>query len=430
MEDKLNQGKVDFTVLWLGLAAFATYSCMYAFRKSFSVGVFEGIYYLGLDFKSLLIISQSVGYMLSKFIGIKFISELRKGYRARLILVLIGISELALILFAQLPAPDNFWCLFLNGLPLGMIWGIVFSYLEGRSTTELLGVMLSISFIMASNISKSVAQWLLVDFSISEFDMPYITGILFAIPLFISIYFLDKAPDPTEKDISSRLERVPMTASSRARSLRAIWPTMLLLVVSYILLTVFRDIRSNYSSDVWKELGFQNVPSIYITSSLPSSAIVILLMSLLYLIKNNWRALFTIEWMIFFGFAALGASSLLYEMRLISPVVWVISMMTATYIAYIPFNCFIFERIIPTFNLTGSNIGFLMYIADAFGYLGSVLVLFHKNLFSPDVNWLQYLLWCSYSVAATGVALSVFVLVQFYFKRNKQAVVYGKLNLQ
>lgn len=419
MQIKSGQKNTDFTILWIGLAAFATYSCMYAFRKSFSVGVFEGIYYLGLDFKSLLIITQSIGYMLSKFIGIKFISELKKGYRVKLILALIGISELALILFSLIPAPHNFWCLFLNGLPLGMIWGIVFSYLEGRTTTELLGVMLSISFIMASNISKSVAQWLLVGFNISEFDMPYLTGLLFTLPLLISVYFLNKAPDPSKEDIESRLERVPMTARSRAKSLKAIWPTMLMLVVSYVLLTIFRDVRSNYSSDVWNELGFQNVPSIYITSSLPSSAIVIFFMSLLYLIKNNWRALFTIEWMIFFGFSALGISSALYEMGAISPVVWVISMMTATYIAYIPFNCFIFERIIPTFHLSGSNIGFLIYIADAFGYLGSVAVLIHKNMFSPDINWSEYLLWCSYLVAASGMILSLFVLVRFYFQRKK-----------
>ncbi|MEM8896064.1 MAG: DUF5690 family protein, partial [Bacteroidota bacterium] len=315
--------KTDFTILWIGLAAFATYSCMYAFRKSFSVGVFEGIYYLGLDFKSLLVIAQSIGYMLSKFIGIKFISELKKGYRAILLLSLIGISELALIMFAVIPPPYNFWCLFLNGLPLGMIWGIVFSYLEGRSTTELLGVMLSISFILASNISKSVAQWLLVGLNVSEFHMPYITGLIFTLPLLVSVYFLNRAPNPTKADVESRLARTPMTAESRIKSLKAIWSTMLMLVVSYILLTVFRDLRSNYASDVWNELGFQNVPSIYITSSLPSSAIVIIFMSLLYLIKNNWSALFTIEWMIFFGFAALGVSSILYEMQLISPVVWV-----------------------------------------------------------------------------------------------------------
>lgn len=420
--------KTDFTMLWVGLAAFATYSCMYAFRKSFSVGLFEGIYYLGLDFKSLLIITQSIGYMLSKFIGIKFISELKKGHRVKLILALIGISELALIAFSCIPSPYNFWCLFLNGLPLGMIWGIVFSYLEGRSTTELLGVMLSISFILASNLSKSVAQWLLVGFNVSEFDMPYLTGLLFIFPLLISVYFLDKAPDPSNEDVESRLERVPMTDSSRAKSLKVIWPTMLMLVASYLLLTVFRDVRSNYSSDVWNELGFQNVPSIYITSSLPSSAIVILFMSLLYLIKNNWGALFTIEWMIFFGFAALGASSGLYELGLISPVVWVIGMMTATYIAYIPFNCFIFERIIPAFNLSGSNVGFLIYIADAFGYLGSVFVLIHKNLFSPDINWLEYLLWCSYLVAIGGMTLSIFVLIRFYFIQKRQAVGFKRLS--
>ncbi|MEZ6111840.1 MAG: DUF5690 family protein [Pirellulaceae bacterium] len=61
-------------------AAFGTYFCMYAFRKPFTAGTFEGQEIWGLGLKTTLVISQLLGYMLSKFIGIKVISEMRAEY--------------------------------------------------------------------------------------------------------------------------------------------------------------------------------------------------------------------------------------------------------------------------------------------------------------------------------------------------------------
>lgn len=397
-------------IIGMGLVAFSTYSCMYAYRKSFSVGVFEGVNYLGLDFKSLLIISQAMGYMASKFIGIKFISEIKKDNRPAMILILIGIAELALILFAVIPPPYNFWCLFLNGLPLGMIWGIVFSYLEGRSTTEVLGAILATSFILASNICKSVGQWLIVDIGVSEFNMPYIVGLIFALPLVLSVYLLSKMPEPTPEDIAERMERKPMNAASRRSNLRSIAFLMLLIVFSYILLTVYRDLRSNYASDVWLALGFEQVPSIYLSTSLPSTFVVLLVMSLIFLIRNNVKALFSIQLIIFFGYLVIGVSTLCFEVGLLSGSVWVIMIMTGVYLAYIPFNCFIFERIIPVFKLSGANIGFLMYIADAFGYLGSVGTLLYKNFVTPEVNWLEFIRSSSYFVSVIGIGTTIAII--------------------
>ncbi len=400
----------------MGLAAFATYSCMYAYRKSFSVGVFDGIYYLGLDFKSLLIIAQALGYMTSKFVGIKFISEMKKDNRPMMILGLIGISELGLILFAVIPQPYNFWCLFLNGLPLGMIWGIVFSYLEGRSTTEILGAILATSFILASNISKSVAQWLIIDLGVSEFQMPYIVGLLFTIPLLAAVFILNRMPDPTDTDIAHRMARKPMNGEDRKRNLQRIGILMTMIVFSYILLTIYRDLRSNYASDVWLALGFEKTPSIYVTTSLPSTLIVLVVMSLLFLIRNNVKALYSIQLIIFSGYLVIGISTLAFELGFLPGAAWVISVMTGVYLAYIPFNCFIFERIIPVFKLSGANIGFLMYIADAFGYLGSVGTLLYKNLVTPEVNWFEFIKGSSYLVSSIGLVTTLIIMI---YQREK-----------
>ena len=93
-----------FTV-FASLAGFATYFSMYAFRKPFAAASFDHIegWHFILDFKITIVIAQVMGYATSKFIGIKVIAEMRPAGRARAILALIGLSWIALVLFAVAP---------------------------------------------------------------------------------------------------------------------------------------------------------------------------------------------------------------------------------------------------------------------------------------------------------------------------------------
>jgi hypothetical protein len=61
--------------------AFVTYSCMYAFRKPFTVGEFHHLRLGKIHFKILLITAQMIGYTISKFPGIVVISGLKRGRR-------------------------------------------------------------------------------------------------------------------------------------------------------------------------------------------------------------------------------------------------------------------------------------------------------------------------------------------------------------
>ena len=122
--------------LYTAAVAFLTYACIFAYRKAFTVATFEGQSFWGIKYQTLLIISQGLGYMASKFYGIKFISELKRMGRGKLILLLIGISWFAWLLFALVPPPYNFWALMINGFPLGMLWCVLFSYVERRRATD------------------------------------------------------------------------------------------------------------------------------------------------------------------------------------------------------------------------------------------------------------------------------------------------------
>src|SRR5882757_2294738 len=174
-----------FLIIWSMIAAFGTYFCMYAFRKPFNAGVYAG-YSIGiLDYNAVLIIARVLGYMVSKFIGIKVSSELKPRHRKKLIISLILIAETALLFFGVVPAPYNFIFLFINGLPLGMVWGIIFNYLEGRRFTELLSMGLSTSLIISSGFLKTIYFELHAIFpALSEFWLPAVIGLVF-LPFFL-----------------------------------------------------------------------------------------------------------------------------------------------------------------------------------------------------------------------------------------------------
>jgi hypothetical protein len=110
-------------------AAFCTYFCMYAFRKPFTAATFEELEFYGTGLKSALVLSQLLGYMLSKFIGIKVVAELRGDNRGKAIVCLIALAQLALVGFAFVSVPLKVAMLFLNGLALGMVFGLVLSLL-------------------------------------------------------------------------------------------------------------------------------------------------------------------------------------------------------------------------------------------------------------------------------------------------------------
>lgn len=112
VSDRLGRiGSFQMSV-FAALMGFLVYSSMYAFRKPFAAATFDGESFLGLDLKVWLILAQTLGYMASKFYGIKLISELKEKGRALLIVGLISVSWLGLLGFALLPAPFNVLCFF------------------------------------------------------------------------------------------------------------------------------------------------------------------------------------------------------------------------------------------------------------------------------------------------------------------------------
>jgi len=399
-------------VLHASLAAFGTYFCMYAFRKPFSVATFDGVAFWGVDYKILLVIAQVLGYALSKFVGIKVISELKPDQRLLYLISLIGIAEISLLLFAWVPAPYNILFMFLNGLPLGMIWGIVFSYIEGRKFTDILGVVLSASFIVSSGVVKSVGLFVMNSWGVSEFWMPSVTGALFFVPLLICSLLLQRVPPPTAQDVSSRTERIPMTAADRRDLVKKYFFPLVLIVLFYTFLTAFRDFRDNFARELWDSIGYQGDVSVFSTSEIIIAIIVLLIIGSIFYIKNNFKALLTYHALLIMGTLVLAVGTLLFQTGVLDPFIWMVCTGFGLYICYVPFNCLFFDRFIATYHVKG-NSGFLIYIADSFGYVGSVLVLLYKNFGQANLSWLNFFIYGTYAVAFIGIGCTLVLYFHF-----------------
>ncbi|WP_111309190.1 DUF5690 family protein [Confluentibacter sediminis] len=413
--------KKDFRFLIYGaFASFGTYFCMYAFRKPFTVATFENLSFLGIDYKIILIIAQVLGYMLSKFLGIKLISELKRNNRIYYLIGMIAFSEASLILFALTPMPYNLLFMFLNGLGLGMVWGVVFSYIEGRKFTEFLGVILCSSFIVSSGAVKSIGLSVMNTWGVSQFWMPAVTGAIFLVPFAIFSFLLNKVPEPTTEDKLLRVERKPMTSKDRKKVFIMYFFPIIILVVFYVFLTALRDFRDNFSREIWDAIGFKGNTSIYTVSEIPIAVLVLIIIGCFGFIKNNFKAFISYHYLLIFGTISIGVSTLLFHGGIISPIFWMISVGFGLYICYVPFNCIFFDRMIAAFHIKG-NAGYLIYIADAFGYLGSMAVLLYKNFGQNTISWLHFFINGTYFIAIIGTIISVVSLVYFIKKHKKES---------
>lgn len=412
-----NTNGIWFT-LYASLCAFCLYTCVYAFRKTFSVATFDGIQFAGISYKVWLVTFQVIGYALSKFIGIKVISELKAHSRAMGILLMVSIAGVSWFFFALIPSPYNIIFLFTNGLPLGLVWGMVFGYLEGRRMTEVLGASLAVSFIFSAGLCRSVGAFLIRDWGVSEQWMPFTAGCLFLLPLLLFLFLLNQLPPPTPLDEELRTKRRPMNGEERKKFTSSFLPGIILFVAAYVLLTAFRDFRDNFSAEIWKSLNLGNDPSIYTATEVPVSILVLICMGSLMLIKNNKLALMINHVIIAFGIALIGVANYLFQASYITPQVWMTLIGLGLYLGYIPFNSIFFDRLLAAFQYAGT-VGFIMYVADSFGYLGSVGVLFFKEFGYAKLSWLNFFISGGYILSAAGTLLIGGSMIYFHIKHRR-----------
>ncbi len=399
--------------VWATVAAFGTYFCMYGFRKPYTAATYANAIFFHVDYKVLLVVFQTLGYVLAKWIGIKVVSEATRGRRLVLLTGLIVLAEVTLLLFGIVPRPWNIIFLLANGLSLGIVFGLVLGFLEGRKHTEALVAGLCTSFIVSDGFAKSVGTTLL-DRGVSETWMPAAAGGLFLIPTILFILMLSCVPAPSEADVVHRSQRVPMNALGRRKFFTKYGLGLTGIVVAYLFVTLIRSVRADFAPELWKSLGYHQDPALFTQSELLVSLGVLVVSSLAILIYNHYHA---------FRFSLLTS---LTGFLLLPIAVWglnhgmdkfafMVIIGFGVYLPYVAVHNTIFERLI-SLTRERANIGFLLYVADSVGYTGYIFLMLFRYWANPGESILRLLLRACVVLGIAGAAIIAFS--HLYFRRK------------
>ena len=413
-------------ILWAGGAALFSYSLVYALRKPFTAASFENAEFFDMDYKVIVTISQILGYVISKFIGIKLISELKSEERFKFIVMSVLMAEASLILFGLLSTPFNVAAMFLNGLSLGCMWGVIFSFIEGRRVTDILASLLGVSMVISSGTAKSVGLYVMNHLHVSEFWMPALIGSV-ALPLLLLLgWALHRLPQPTAEDIACKTKRETLNSEQRWALFRNFMPFLVLLFIANVVLVVLRDIKEDFLVNIidisdYSSWLFAQVDGIV-------TLIILLIFGLMVFVKDNLKALSVLLGLIIVGMVVMSFVSFSYKQLRLDPVTWLFIQSLCLYIAYLTFQTIFFDRFIACFRIRG-NVGFFIALNDFLGYAGTVIVLIAKEFFNPDINWTEfYNLMAGYvGVICCVCFICSFAYLHQRYRRENRTVCAGKL---
>ena len=405
----LERAPLALLIAYCAAAAFGTCFCMYAFRKPFDATTFTGsrFFETRIELKTACVIAQVIGYMLSKYVGTKLCSEVSASRRWMLLLGLILFAETALYLFAILPPDFKPFAMFLNGLPLGMVWGLVLRYLEGRRATEVMVAGMSCSYIIAGAATRDIGVDIVMKtWGVAEAYMPVVTGLLFLGPFFIGVLLLNQIPPPSSADVAVRSERGTMSRAQRVAFLRHYGIGFGLLLVAYFFLTAFRDFRDHYGKEIFNDLGLGDKRAIFSSTEKWALFGVIVALAGLNLIGHHRKALVAVYGVIAIGFAIIGIGTIAFMADAVDGYSWMVAMGVGLYLAYVPFGAVLFERMMAASRFLGTA-AFAIQLADGVGYTGSVLLQLLRDLAFGEFNRLKFIVPFALVVSVVGTLLMI-----------------------
>jgi hypothetical protein len=410
--------------VWVLVAAFGTYFCMYGFRKPYTAATFGQTAFYGIKYKSLLIIAQTIGYVAAKWAGIKIIAEIKREQRIKMLAALILLAELMLLFFGIVPQPYNVICLLLNGLFLGVIFGLVLGFVEGRRNTEALIAGLCASFIVSDGVSKSVGS-LLLNNGISETWMPFFAGLVFIMPTALFIAMLSRVPPPSDADVTARSARVPMQSKARRGFFLKYWPGLTGITLVYLFVTLLRSIRADFAPELWQGLGYRQTPAVFTQSELLVSFGVVIINGLAIFILHHYKA-FRFSLFTCVAGCAITVLAVLGLHYGLGKFAFMVLLGLGVYIPYVAIHTTIFERLIAI-TKERANIGFLMYIVDSVGYTGYIILMLLSYAMPKGESILDIFLKICICLGIAGAVITLYCTRYFKQKLQKNEQQFSKL---
>jgi hypothetical protein len=247
--------------------------------------------------------------------------------------------------------------------------------------------------------------------------MPAAVGAVFLPVYLLSVFLLDQLPPPTPEDVEERVARRPMHHRDRWAFMRRFLPGLALLLIVYLVLTAYRDFRDNYGIEIFGGLGYADVPAIFVRTELPVAFGVMCAMAALNLIRDNRRGLLGVFAVMIGGLVLVGGATLALDLEWLAGDWWMVCVGLGAYLCYVPYGSVLFDRMMASTRTVGTAV-FAIYVADATGYTGSVLLQLQKDLLHSDVSRLDFFRQVSYVMAIGGIVL--LAITAAYFYRNSR----------
>ena len=286
-----------------------------------------------------------------------------------------------------LPTPFNVFALFFNGLALGCMWGVIFSFIEGRKVTDILASLLGVSMAVSSGMAKSLGLFVINTFGVTEFWMPALIGGL-AFPLLVLMgWLLNKLPSPTDEDRALRSERVALNGEQRRQLFKSYMPLLIMLFFANLFITILRDIKEDFLVNI---IDVSTISS-WLFAQVDGMVTLIILgiFAMMSLINSNYRVLIVLLSMVIGGAVTISYLAFNYDTLQLPTLYWLFIQSLSLYIVYLSFQTLFFERFIACFKIKG-NVGFFIASIDFIGYTGTVCVLLFKEYCSPNIDWMQF----------------------------------------
>jgi hypothetical protein len=113
---------------------------------------------------------------------------------------------------------------------------------------------------------------------------------------------LEKVPPPSIEDEALRAKRIPMTGADRKLIIKQYLPGVIAFIAIYLFATIFRDIRDNFSADMWKEMGYAAKPSTFSDTEIPITIFILFLIGAVVAVKYSFKAFMIAHVFILIGF--------------------------------------------------------------------------------------------------------------------------------
>jgi hypothetical protein len=229
---------------------------------------------------------------------------------------------------------------------------------------------------------------------------------------------LTRIPAPSVRDEAERAPRQPMSAAQRLVMRHALGAGLVGIVLAYLQITMLRSLRADFAPEIWAGLGLAGQPALFTVSELWVTLAVVAVNGSLVLVRDNRRAFISGLGLSVAGLGLALAALVGQRLGLLPPFTFMVLLGVGMYVPYVAVHTTLFERLIALTRERG-NIGYLMYLADAVGYLGYAAIMVSRALLPQRDAFLDF-----FTHLAGGLLLVALVAVLFAGAAYAQSTTY------